>query len=99
MEELLQLGAHAHDFAACGGASAGTAAHDIDHIAVVQADDNVRGRSPARGRGLPPQVAARPPLWAAIGEPFCVLSTLCRRTRWEGSGVLVGVPKGAKDPQ
>jgi hypothetical protein len=32
------------------------------------------------------------------GEHLRVLRALSRRTRWEGSGILVGVPKGPKDP-
>ena len=71
------------------------AAHDIDHIAVVQADDDVRGRPPARRRRLSPQVAAGPPLWAAAGEPFRVLPALCRRDRLQGLALLVGLSKGA----
>jgi hypothetical protein len=90
---------HVRNPAAHGSSPPGKAAHDIDHIAVVQAGDDVRSRSPARGWRLSPQVAAGPPLWAAVGEPFRVLPALCRRYRPQGSAVLVGLSKGTEDSQ
>src|SRR5206468_289135 len=97
MGELLQPGACAHGLATCGGSPAGTAAHDIDHIAVVQADDDVRGCPPARRQCLSPQVPARPPLWAAVGAPFRVLPAVYRGDRPEGLALLGGLSKGEVD--
>ena len=86
-----------HDLATRGGQPARAAAHDIDHIAVVQADDDVRGRLLARRRRLPPQAAARLSPWPAAGKPFRVLPALCRRDRQQGSAVLVGLSQSKSD--